>query len=288
MKYCLFLAMLFLSTQLFAMPSALACSQFRVKTGCGLRWYGKDGKPPRVEMQVDNGGTEKVSAIGLQQAADAAMKTWQSVDCHHCESPDGAGCAPVECSTHSLGVELVDLGLGFPTPAGPGCSNHDGGPCQVVPNGNFVHVVKDNWEYGQFQLALTVVTNNLATGEIVDADVMLNQVQHSFCLTNCSPQSDSLQNTLTHEFGHVLGLDHSADLDATMYVSAPTAEVKKISLEDDDRLCICQAYRQQCLTCEPPVTAPPKPCCAARPSARTGALLPIFLMAAALLRRRWC
>lgn len=150
------------------------------KSGCGLRWYGKDGKPPRVEMQVDNGGTDKVNALGLQQAADAAMKTWQSVDCHHCESPDGAGCEPVQCAANSLGVELVDLGLGVPTPAGPGCSNHDGGPCQVVPNGNFVHVVKDNWEYGQFQLALTVVTNNLGTGEIVDADVMLNQVQHVF------------------------------------------------------------------------------------------------------------
>ena len=54
-------------------------------------------------------------------------------------------------------------------------------------------------------------------------------------------QIDAL-NTLTHEAGHFLGLDHSSDHEATMYAQAPPGEIKKRSLETDDKNGICFLY----------------------------------------------
>jgi MYXO-CTERM domain-containing protein len=47
---------------------------------------------------------------------------------------------------------------------------------------------------------------------------------------------DDVQNTITHELGHVLGLMHSdTSADLVMYPSAPPGELTKRTLKDDDR-----------------------------------------------------
>jgi hypothetical protein len=80
-------------------------------------------------------------------------------------------------------------------------------------------------------------------GEILDADIELNGVEFKFSAT-VSPvgQNYDIRNTVTHEVGHMLGLDHSPVSDATMFSTAPAGERSKATLFDDDIEGLCDIY----------------------------------------------
>ncbi len=98
-------------------------------------------------------------------------------------------------------------------------------------------------ELGPETLALTSAVYRRTTGEIVDADIDLNGVDHvwSAGLTPLTGHDD-VQNTLTHELGHVLGFGHTSVRDATMYASAALEEKSKRDLAEDDINAICDVY----------------------------------------------
>lgn len=118
-------------------------------------------------------------------------------------------------------------------------------------------------------------------GTIVDADIEMNEVNFTFVnlpttmTIRMGTAAADLENTLTHEIGHLMGLDHTCtdsstpenakdqngakppncdqlrDLstaarhlieDATMYNRADQGETKKRSPEADDVAGICEAY----------------------------------------------
>jgi len=118
---------------------------------------------------------------------------------------------------------------------------------------------------------------NPDNGLIIDADIEVNAVDYQVatgCESSCVTAGDrgivqDLQNTLTHELGHVLGLDHtcwqfsndtapldgngkpvpSCDstlpaevLDATMYTYQGPREIKKRTPEADDINGVCAIY----------------------------------------------
>lgn len=108
----------------------------------------------------------------------------------------------------------------------------------------------DAWEHDRSIIAVTTntfctETNSLCpfAGAIIDADIELNGERFTF--TNARlvafTQFD-LGNTLTHEVGHLLGLDHSRDRDSTMFASAPPGELAKRDLNDDDQAGICTVF----------------------------------------------
>ncbi len=123
------------------------------------------------------------------------------------------------------------------------------------PNGNIIRFSETGWPNASPIQALTSVTYRISTGEIVDADIDMNAQHFNMGIiedTTADPDLIlDLQNTLTHEIGHFLGLDHTQGdsftgtgsyLDATMFASAPLAETKKRSLEDDDINGVCTIY----------------------------------------------
>lgn len=126
------------------------------------------------------------------------------------------------------------------------------------------------------ELALTTVWSR-ACGEIVEADVEVNadtSTSSAFMwadldLTTTNGGYHDLQNALTHEMGHFIGLDHTcelapgaaagevdnlgspvpscddatvAEMDATMYPSSEAGDVSKRSLSQDDRDGLCAIY----------------------------------------------
>ena len=72
----------------------------------------------------------------------------------------------------------------------------------------------------------------LGPWRIVEADIDIN-VSYPFD-NNGESGSYDIQNCMTHEVGHMIGLDHSAVPEATMYESGPTGETSKRSLSQDD------------------------------------------------------
>jgi hypothetical protein len=81
--------------------------------------------------------------------------------------------------------------------------------------------------YAQGALALTTVFMDTRNGKIVEADVEVNGLHYTWVDLD-DPASaardgnlQDLENTLTHEIGHVLGLDHTCLLDGDDAAPAP-------------------------------------------------------------------
>jgi hypothetical protein len=133
------------------------------------------------------------------------------------------------------------------------------------PNANTVVFVRD-WtsrgkDYVPEAYGLTLVWHDPDTGEILDADIQINMNRGA--LTLCGEQCADpmlqvdLQNVLTHEAGHFLGLAHSDDPIATMYGDADEGETIKRSLEVDDVGGMCEIYGLlEKPVCEPKDFAP--------------------------------
>jgi MYXO-CTERM domain-containing protein len=135
-------------------------------------------------------------------------------------------------------------------------------------------------------------------GTILDVDIEINSVHYAIavgCETTCASNGNGtladLQNTLTHELGHLLGLDHTcwdrlppgplddqgnpapqceprsalADeiVQATMYNFQSEGEVEKRTLEADDVEAVCTNYpsADDPRFCERTDITPEKSCC---------------------------
>ncbi len=123
-------------------------------------------------------------------------------------------------------------------------------------NGRNVHsiiFVHEEWsgerEHDPRALAVTYVWHDPSTGEIFDADIELNEELNEFVIcpalgcTGITTDTADLENTLTHEMGHYLGVAHTPDdEDATMFASANPGEVLKRDLRPDDEAAICNIY----------------------------------------------
>lgn len=132
------------------------------------------------------------------------------------------------------------------------------------------------WDHSAGIIALTTTTFDRATGQLVDADIELNGADFYFttvdgpvcddpaspprcasdgtcpagqtcfrdhCLDTGCARTD-IQNTVTHEAGHVVGLDHATydHPEATMAATAPLGEIAKRTLAEDDVQGICDIY----------------------------------------------
>lgn len=148
--------------------------------------------------------------------------------------------------------KLVHGGL---TSASEAKYNENGG---VQGNMNLVVWRDDNWPYSNSTnaFALTSVTYDSEEAVITDADIEINSDFYEFDHLESSQVGEDdaevdLLNTLTHEVGHFVGLDHPDDPEATMYGRAPPGEIRKRSLEEDDIDGICAIYpaRDENITC---------------------------------------
>lgn len=111
------------------------------------------------------------------------------------------------------------------------------------------------WNHSESAIAITTVNFNPETGAIIDADIEMNGFDYRF---DNLDQNDTarmdIRNTLTHEIGHLLGLDHELEIsEATMFPSANSGELFKRDLHPDDEQGLCAIYPTQGLdlVCRP-------------------------------------
>lgn len=109
---------------------------------------------------------------------------------------------------------------------------------------NKVAFETDDWEHSRTSFAVTAVSYRPDDGEIVEADIEVNEFDYDFDALESgpSPNVPDLQNTITHEIGHAFGFAHSKHDSATMYGGARPGETRKRTLHSDDIDGLCQVY----------------------------------------------
>lgn len=112
-------------------------------------------------------------------------------------------------------------------------------------------------------IALTFISHVPATGEIIDADIAINDAAFRFTVDDDDDALGvDLLSAITHEAGHFLGMGHSDDLEATMYADYGLRADDKIgarTLEQDDIDGICALYADAPTTPGPTGLGDPPP-----------------------------
>jgi MYXO-CTERM domain-containing protein len=167
--------------------------------------------------------TEQPPFVDVEQAIAESFQSWLEVEC------DGA----------PLPLEIA------PTAEHATCDvpqhNHPQG------NANAILFVND-WQerdYPPDAFGLTLVWHDPQTGTILDADMAINETmgELTLCpLDDCPADAVDVQNVVTHEAGHFLGLGHSFSRTSAMFFEARTGEVRKRFLSDDDSAGVCEIY----------------------------------------------
>jgi MYXO-CTERM domain-containing protein len=133
----------------------------------------------------------------------------------------------------------------------------------------------DCWQFSTSAIAMTTTSYDPDTARILDADIELNARSYIFTTVD-SPVcvgpnlaqtcvSMDVQNTVTHEVGHLLGLGHIALTGSTMAARADPGEISKRVLDPGSKQFICDVY---------PKGAPAKSCVLVQVSNELGAKAP--------------
>ena len=204
---------------------SLAC----VESGEPLAW-----RRACLSWAVDGRDGGELSSATLREVARASFDTWLAVDCDGA-SPDfqlreettPALCAEAEYRTDDGNVNVIAFRPEWPD------------------------------DYPPSAYAVTTVWHRPSDGEILDADVEINDEAFPWavCPDRGCPEGEDglrdvdLQNVLTHELGHFFGIAHSNFLGTAMDARSPRGETTKRILRTDDIDAMCGIY--------PPGSLPP-------------------------------
>ncbi len=205
---CFLLA--FLATASFSFE-AEAYSVLTTSDGREVRW-----RQPVVYYYINPDGFEDFEVEELIRATTACFETWMEVH---------------------AGPEFVYAGTIDVKQPGDDCFN-------------VIFFVQDPMEWMEMfhqedETAMAMTRTYVdQSARIVGFDLAFNDGHYDFTNTDdLNEVVTDYANTLTHEIGHVLGLDHSDVPEAVMYPTAPEGEISKRTLSDDDRAGLRYLYR---------------------------------------------
>lgn len=208
-----------------------------------------------LTYRVDAAGSARTPGDSEHVAIDAAFASWQAVS---------RGCSDF---TFTRGARVSDAGVGQGTGAENLLAFREVGCREVVPEtepclsdgscGNRYRC----WDHAAGTIGLTTVTYGTRTGIALDGDIEFNAAEFLFTTVSSPPcaagvedpgcVATDVQNTATHEIGHVLGFDHVDDPDSTMAATASPGETAKRVIDLGTAAGFCQTY---------PRGQPPVPC----------------------------
>jgi MYXO-CTERM domain-containing protein len=243
-----------------APAQASICQCRRTEAGTCERWH-----PAKVTYSLYAPGESPggITNDQFQAEVQAAFATWQAVQCDACSQAVGDACGPVPCAANPLGItfefggftnqpELATqcLAPGSPSPC-PGAA------ADTVTIALIRH--DDEWPLDLGKVTQTVLTVQRKSGHVLDADILLRDTKHVFCLDSCGPGQYPLRAVLLREIGHLLGMGDSEDAEAVLAANFQPGAHVSADLSVPDMACACQIYRssQDLADCQTPTAAAP-------------------------------
>jgi hypothetical protein len=171
-----------------------------------------------VGFSIQKNGSTLVSPELAAELVTEAFESWMNADC------GGSGPEVVVKRVADAACDRVEYNL-------------RGG------NANVFMFRDDVWPYpnAPHTYALTTLTFDIDTGEIVDADTEINTFDIPFT-TSDSDVGYDLLSTLQHETGHFLGLAHSQHVDSVMYSLPDEGSTAGRLISADDTAGVCAIY----------------------------------------------
>lgn len=182
-----------------------------------LRWWRRD-----FQFHVANVEPKEVPLSAVQGLTETALAQWIDTTC---------GLVP----TVTFGGMVTATRATTPTTA-------SADPDNVIV---FIREASDWIRLGNATswIAITKIAHDPKSGEIVDADIEVNDGGYTFSIDG-TPELGEVDflSMLTHEAGHFFGMDHSLDKDATMYATysqsaAGALAARELSQDDTDGVC---------------------------------------------------
>ena len=219
-----------------------------VEIGAPLVW-----NDPCLSYAVDGSGSEWMELSDIEDSVNAAFETWETAACPGGSTPNlvfkpsmqPSTCKRPEFNTVGTGGNVNTIA--FLDPWGNPCADRN----------------DLDYRYEPRAFAVTIVWYNTTTGQILDADMMINDLRfvpggraggpYADCPeTGCLDNDADLRGIVTHEAGHFIGIGHCNPIDkddpddpcvvATMYSMADRNAVDKRSLAPDDIDAVCDIY----------------------------------------------
>lgn len=223
----------------------------RVSGAC-LFWTNRE-----VPWVLNEKGSADVPLEELRAALDRSFAEWQDVACTDVSFRFDGLTPRIDARFDRTAADNVNLLVWREVTCDEAAPATD--PCWTDDDRTACADVYDCWTHGPGIIALTTLNYAQSTGVIWDGDIEFNgapepsgtefrytatvadsPVCTSPTETDCV--STDVQNTATHEIGHLLGFGHTPVPDATMFSSAPLGETAKRSLAQDDIDGVCAVY----------------------------------------------
>jgi len=194
-----------------------------------------------VSMVLLPAGTGR--AYTLKETDSGAPIRWNRSTIHLWIAPNDCGPTPAQLRRAVVAAAAawsevgnaprVVVGVGHP----PEVIGYD----PRESEGNGVYVLCDGWPHGE-RAAVTVSIIDPNSGALLDTDIVIDG-RLPLSMASPTPQTAfDLQSIVTHEVGHVLGLDESEVRGATMNTLAMLGDSRRRSLAADDEAAIDALY----------------------------------------------
>lgn len=185
---------------IFAVSFSAADAYVRIRiSGKNLAWAS-----PNITWRLNTTGSDDIDDDSFIPAIEHGFQVWEDVTGSTLNFTRGAdidSVDPAPNSTHIVAFDEVNSSGYFPPGSG------------IV--------------------AITPISFNTVNGTILDADILFNGSQFNFS-TDGSPGTFDVQDVLTHEIGHFIGLDHSPQVSGSMWPFVSTTQWLHRSLTADE------------------------------------------------------